>query len=123
VCKFHPSFDAALLGLLRRAPSVLLLMIGNAPNSESCHFGGADKATFLQRLQHRADFDASSDRGGNGEAVAVAERILFVPQLAHSGFLRLLQASDFMLDTFPFGSGVAALEAFAAQVRGTLTAP
>jgi len=115
--KFHPAFDAALRGLLLRRTDVVVVMLGSAlgGGADSCHFDAGARDAFLRRVSGGGGGD---DGGGSSSssasAASVRERIVFVPQLPHAQFLALMaHGADFMLDTFPFGSGVAALEAAA----------
>lgn len=108
--KFHPDFDEALRAILRRdSGGDLLLIRGAHPD-------------VTDRLQAR--FAAAMPD--------VADRIHFLPHQSQARFLGLLSAADVLLDTFHFGGGNSAYEAFAvgtpivtrpaAFMRGRVTA-
>jgi protein O-GlcNAc transferase len=90
IYKFHPDFDAALAGILRRDPQGQVVLIQWA-------YPRADE--LLRRRFARAMPD-------------VADRIMFIPRLQQPQFMNFLTLIDVMLDPFPYGGGNSSLEAF-----------
>lgn len=107
--KFHPAFDQTFADILRNDPRGLLVIV----NAKIDHWGKLLMARFER---------AAPD---------IADRIVLLPKQPYDAFLRLMQASPVMLDTWPFGGGNTTLEAFAmgtpvvtlpdSHLRGRLT--
>jgi protein O-GlcNAc transferase len=90
IFKFHPDFDEALAGVLRRDPAAQLVVIRSLyPHPDE----------LLRRRWARVMPD-------------VADRIIWVRRLQQPEFMSLLNVVDVMLDPFPYGGGVTSLEAF-----------
>jgi predicted O-linked N-acetylglucosamine transferase (SPINDLY family) len=90
IYKFHPEFDAALAGILRRdAEGRVVILQAVYPQLDE----------QLRRRWQRVMPD-------------VAERIVMVPRLEQDAFYKLLQAVDVLLDPFPYGGCTSSLEAF-----------
>jgi predicted O-linked N-acetylglucosamine transferase (SPINDLY family) len=92
--KFHPEFDAALAGILRRDPKALLVLINNANPS------------LVQCLRNR--FRAAMPD--------VAPRVAFLPFLDLDALLAFARHADAVLDTPVFCGGTTSLEMFAVDV-------
>jgi predicted O-linked N-acetylglucosamine transferase (SPINDLY family) len=89
--KFHPAFDEILAGILRRDPrSTLALLQGRQRHWE-------------EMLKQR--FAATMPD--------VADRIVFVPQQDHAGFMNLTALADVLLDPIHFGGGNTSYEGLA----------
>jgi predicted O-linked N-acetylglucosamine transferase (SPINDLY family) len=100
--KFHPDFDAALGGILRRDPKALVIAIQG-------------KHRYWEELLRRRWSRTLSD---------VVERIRFVPPQKRDDFFNLMMVSDVLLDTFPFSGGNTSYEGLALGVPiVTLAAP
>jgi predicted O-linked N-acetylglucosamine transferase (SPINDLY family) len=91
IVKFHPAFDAAIAGVLRRDPGGRVVLL------EPLYPQLVDRLMTRFRRTMRD----------------VSDRIQFVRRLEHHEFMNLLLASDVLLDPFPFGGGVSSLEALA----------
>jgi len=89
--KLHPCMDAALVEILTRDPSGLLVI-----------FEGAE-ASWTARLLDRW-------RGMMGPAMA---RIQVLPRQPFDDFLNILALADVILDTWPFGGGNTTYQGFA----------
>jgi protein O-GlcNAc transferase len=90
IYKFHPAFDAALAGILRRDPQGQVVLIDWA-------YRQADE--LLKRRFARVMPD-------------VADRIVFVRRMQQPAFMNFLTLVDVLLDPFPYGGGNSSLEAF-----------
>jgi predicted O-linked N-acetylglucosamine transferase (SPINDLY family) len=90
IYKFHPAFDAALAGILRRDPGGQVVLIDWA-------YQQADE------LLKRRFFRAMPD---------VADRIVFIRRMRQPAFMNFLTLVDVLLDPFPYGGGNSSLEAF-----------
>ena len=95
--KIHPDFDPILGDILRRDPRGVLVLVEGIPGVES------RRMVLLRERLARAAPD-------------VAERIVFLPFLDGTDFLRLLAAADALLDPIYFGGGNTSYEAFAVGV-------
>ena len=89
--KFHPTFDAALAGILRGDPKAVVVTLE------------AKYAEWQQLLKVRWKQSLPD----------VADQIRFLPKMPRSDFLELLACSDVMLDPFPFGGGHTSYEVLA----------
>jgi len=90
IYKFHPDFDAALAGILRRDPDGQIVLIRWAyPQADG----------LLRRRFARTMPD-------------VADRIVFIRRLQQPEFMQFLTLIDVLLDPFPYGGGNSSLEAF-----------
>lgn len=94
IYKFHPDFDAALAGILRRDPEAQIVLI----RSLYPHPDEILRRRFAQTMPD------------------VADRIVFVRRLLHSEFLSLLLLADVVLDPYPYGGCTSSLEAFSLGV-------
>jgi predicted O-linked N-acetylglucosamine transferase (SPINDLY family) len=94
IYKFHPAFDEAIAGILRRDPGGVVVLIQWA-------YLQVD-ALLRQRLAR-----VMPD---------VAGRIVFIRRLQPAEFLQFLTHVDVMLDPFPYGGGNSSLEAFSLGV-------
>jgi predicted O-linked N-acetylglucosamine transferase (SPINDLY family) len=90
IYKFHPDFDAAIAGILRRDPLGQIVLIQWA-------YSHADE------LLRRRFATTMPD---------VADRIVFIRRLQQPEFMNFLSLIDVMLDPFPYGGGNSSLEAF-----------
>src|SRR5262249_45536305 len=108
--KFHPEFDALLADILRQDPEGVLVLIEGR-----CRLWNE---LLLNRFRR--------------EMPDVCDRVRWLPRLSRPDYIRLLAASDVMLDPIHFGGGNTSYEAFAmglpvvtwpsAFLRGRLTA-
>ena len=89
VKKFHPLFDAALLGILQRDPMGKILVFDSF------------KAVLPRLLV--SPFSSLSE---------LYDRFIFVPRLPHVEYLSLLSLTAVFLNPFPFGAGVTSSDAF-----------
>ncbi len=89
--KFHPDFDQILIGILKRDPQgMLVLLEGRVPN-------------WTARLSQRL-----------GDAMpGFEQRVRFMPALPRERFLALLASADVILDPLHFGGGNTTYEALA----------
>jgi predicted O-linked N-acetylglucosamine transferase (SPINDLY family) len=94
IYKFHPDFDAALAGILRRDPAGLVVLIRWA----------YEQSDELLRQRFRRVMPD------------VADRIVFIRRLQQPEFMRFLETIDVMLDPFPYGGGNSSLEGFSCGV-------
>lgn len=92
--KLHPEFDIALALILRGDPHGILVLFEGA-------VAGWTTALQLRFRQTLPD---------------VFDRIRFIPQRSTSAYFGLLRGADVVLDTFHFGGGISAMDAFAAGV-------
>jgi len=90
IYKFHPAFDAALAGILRRDQRGQIVLIDWA-------YRNADE--LLKRRFARVMPD-------------VADRIVFIRRMQQPQFMNFLTLVDVLLDPFPYGGGNSSLEAF-----------
>ncbi|HEY2415988.1 MAG TPA: tetratricopeptide repeat protein [Pirellulaceae bacterium] len=90
IYKFHPAFDAALAGILRRDLQGQVVLIDWA-------YRQADE--LLKQRFARVMPD-------------VADRIVFVRRMKQPEFMNFLTLADVLLDPFPYGGGNSSLEAF-----------
>ena len=90
IYKFHPDFDAALAGILRRDPLGQVVLIQWA-------------YPLADELLRRRFATTMPD---------VADRIVFIRRLQQPEFMNFLSLIDVMLDPFPYGGGNSSLEAF-----------
>ena len=106
--KHHPRMDPVLFKLLRRdSRAVVLLSAGR---------GGADGATWTL-LHGRLEASFAALLGGNDrEAAALAARVVALPFVRLPVLVALASRCAAVLDTFPSGSGVLALELLSAGV-------
>eukprot|EP01034_Spumella_vulgaris_P021386 gene21386-27416_t len=99
--KMHPLFDAALLDILRSDPSALILL-SRSPK----------QTVWQRRLSERLlALDSSLRVDSNTSTHSVLSRVLFVDQMPHTQYARLLCGVDVSLDPFPFGGGVTLCDA------------
>ena len=91
VKKFHPLFDAALLGILERDPMGKILVFDSFK-------------AVLPRLSLSlvSPFSYLSE---------LSDRFIFVPRLPHEEYLSLLSLTAVFLNPFPFGAGVTSSDA------------
>lgn len=87
--KMHPSYDAALAGILRADPNGTIIAITD------------QRSTWADLLRAR----------WAREMPDVAHRIRFVPMMDHPEFLSLLSGVDVAIDTYPFAGGNTSLQA------------
>jgi predicted O-linked N-acetylglucosamine transferase (SPINDLY family) len=92
--KFHPEFDEFLAGILRADTAGRLVLIESATKMLT--------GLLLNRLRRSMP--------------DVADRIIVVPQLGPTDFLKLMSLADAVLDTIHFGGGTTSLEAMAIGV-------
>ncbi len=90
IYKFHPAFDAALAGILRRDPQGQVVLIDWA-------YRHADEL-----LKHRFARVMPD----------VADRIVFIRRMQQPQFMNFLTLVDVLLDPFPYGGGNSSLEGF-----------
>jgi predicted O-linked N-acetylglucosamine transferase (SPINDLY family) len=90
IYKFHPDFDAALAGILRRDREGQVVLI---------------KWAYPQ-------VDEMLRRRFAATMPDVADRIVFINRLQQPQFMNFLTLIDVMLDPFPYGGGNSSLEAF-----------
>lgn len=90
IYKFHPDFDAALAGILRRDPEGQIVLIRWAYSQSD------------DLLRQRFAWTMPD----------VADRIVFVRRLQQPEFMQFLTLIDVLLDPFPYGGGNSSLEAF-----------
>jgi protein O-GlcNAc transferase len=90
IYKFHPEFDEALAGILRRDPGGQIVLIRWA-------YPHADELLKQRLARTMPD---------------VADRIVFITRLQQPAFLRFLTLIDVLLDPFPYGGGNSSLEGF-----------
>ncbi len=96
--KLHPDFDACLSGILAADPEAHLVLIeGLYPE-------------WRQILEQR------------WKAWLDPQRVHWLPRQSPEAFLRLLQCGSVMLDPFPFGGGLTAMQAFSVGL-GVVTLP
>lgn len=88
--KIHPDFDTMLLQLLDRDPEAQILFLQNKPD---LHI----------RLGHRLNKSLGAER---------AQRVQFLGWSAREVFYQRLMAADVILDSFYFGGGNTAYQAF-----------
>jgi protein O-GlcNAc transferase len=89
--KFHPEFDAILAAILRADPKGVVLLA----RSQIPHWVELLRARFARTMPD------------------VVDRIVFIPQRDHRGFLNLLALVDVVLDTLHFNGFNSSLEGFA----------
>jgi predicted O-linked N-acetylglucosamine transferase (SPINDLY family) len=94
--KYHPAYDEALGLILKRAPQAVLVIMYAVQDQQS------HQILTTRMKKTIEDFN----------------RILFVPfpgstKVAFSKFLSMIAVSEVILDPFPFGNGMTALDAFA----------
>lgn len=89
--KIHPRFDKIFKFILKSVPSAVVVVLGQRR-----------KGAWRQLLSHR--WRASIGTG-------VLPRILWLDSLSPQEYLAVLAVGDLMLDPYPFGGGVTALEA------------
>jgi predicted O-linked N-acetylglucosamine transferase (SPINDLY family) len=100
--KFHPQFDEALGGILRRDPQGLLVML----QGKHQHWEEMLRQRWATTLPD------------------VVDRIRFLPPQKREDFLNLTAVSDVLLDTYPFSGGNTSYEGLALGVPiVTLAAP
>lgn len=87
--KMHPSFDAALLGILNEDPKAVILL--------------SDAMKDLLVRRWAGSWNISPD--------VIKQRVLFIPRMRHPDYLRLLSYSAVFLNPFPFGSGITSSDA------------
>lgn len=88
VKKFHPLFDAVLLGILKKDPMAKILVFDSF------------KAVMPRLLV--SPFSSMSE---------LYNRFIFVPRLPHVEYLNLLSLTAVFLNPFPFGAGVTSSDA------------
>jgi predicted O-linked N-acetylglucosamine transferase (SPINDLY family) len=91
--KMHPDFDAALAGMLDADPAALIIMIDDDARSR---WGMLVRERLARSLGGRL------------------ERVRFMPWMPFADLLRLMSASDVVIDTFHFGAGTTAYYALMA---------
>ena len=89
--KIHPNMDEALLAILERDPTGLILL----PEGQDIAWGATLRERFETTLAPHAD------------------RAVFLPRLDHDDYMRLLALSDVSLDSFPFSGGNTTYQALA----------
>ena len=99
--KFHLDFDEALLGIIEGDEDGVVVITYNS-NQELW------KSALERRLT-----EEGGRRRRERKSARVGE-VMFIKALEKEKFYRLLASADVVLDTFPWGGGVTALEAFAA---------
>lgn len=90
--KLHPEFDSYLSGILKSDPLANIVLIEGREQN------------WTNRLKSRFD---------NSLGKALSQRILWLKPLQRSDYLRLLAASDVVLDPIHFGGGHSSYEALA----------
>jgi predicted O-linked N-acetylglucosamine transferase (SPINDLY family) len=90
--KFHPDFDAAMAGILRRDPDAEILLFRDS------------------RYPRRHEGLARRFAAAHGD---VAARLRFLPWASLEDLMRIIQASDLVIDTFHFSAGTTAFLVFA----------
>ena len=126
--KLHPSFDAALGGVLAGDPAAHLVLLHDPERQPSQRIWRAHleqrfaKSNFFPpgsiygaRGNGHDEWHVHDRKTGNGNSTTVGtveRRVHFLRRLAPSQFLGLLRRADIVLDPFPFGGGVTSLEAF-----------
>lgn len=96
--KMHPMMDGALLALLRRSPRYKLVMLESEKK-------GPWRQTILKRWRKAV---------GQSEFQKIQEQIEWMPSLSPTEYLAMLASGHVMVDPYPFGGGVTALEALTA---------
>jgi hypothetical protein len=98
--KMHPLFDRALLQVLLDDPRSLVLLSRNGR-----------QPVWQRRLSSRLLRMERQIRGDAFSGPSVLGRMLFVDQMPHAQYARLLCGVDVSLDPFPFGGGVTLCDA------------
>ena len=90
--KFHPDFDAAMAGILRRDPRAEIVLFRDA------------------RFPHRHESMLRRFEAAHGD---VASRLRFLPWASADDLLNIIRVSDVAIDTFHFSAGTTAFLVFA----------
>jgi hypothetical protein len=91
--KFHPSMDAALLGILQGDSLAVVVLLQ----------GTARQAAYAAALKRRL----ASVLG-----TSLLQRVRFVSNVSRRRFMAMAAVSDVVLEPFPFGGGVTSYEIF-----------
>jgi protein O-GlcNAc transferase len=90
--KFHPDFDAAMAGILRRDPYAEIVLFRDA------------------RFPHRHESLLRRFAAAHGD---VADRLRFLPWASADDLLNIIRTADVVIDTFHFSAGTTAFLVFA----------
>lgn len=115
--KMHPLFDRALALTLQRVPDAVLVLL----SGKQGQWRLALKRRLEAALRNDENGKSSSSSAGGSSAGGdsrigledIASRVVWLEGMSPSEYVMLLAAGDLMLDPFPFGGGVTALEALA----------
>ena len=93
--KFSVGFDEVLVGILSRVKDAVVVI------------------TYNERQRVWKNVLEERIRGKLGEVEGEVGELIFIQALPKGEFYGLLKRADVVLDTFPFGAGVTAMETFA----------
>ncbi len=103
--KFHPIFDIAIRDILLAVPDSKVILLQQR-----------GKLQWKLTLENRW-------KALFGETINISKRIIWAPSLNPNEYLTMLALGDIMLDPFPFGGGVTALEALSVCTPVVTAAP
>jgi len=118
--KFHIDFDDVLLGILRKDEAAVIVVTYNTNQilwketlmKRMCDGGVERKVDGFVYVAESESEDTGFESGVSNRCIDNG-RIVFLPSMEKQKFYKLLNAADVLLDPFPWGGGVTALEGFA----------
>ena len=99
--KMHPLFDRAIVQLLLQDPNAIVLLLRNNKQS-SWQDSQRRRLKTLISMEEQKQHIVTNDTG----RLPLDDRVVFMDQMNHDKYMKLLCGMDVSLDPFPFGGGV-----------------
>ena len=113
--KMHPSFDAAIARILLNDPKAVVILLRS---SSQAIWQDAFQRRLIEAITIRSspDSDSHSDSDSFTYSRLALDRIIFLDQMNHEHYSKVICGGDVTLDPFPFGGGVTLTDSLACLI-------